>query len=200
MISPSQLKQDLFALSAAKNKTYIEIGAWKPVHYSNTYVLEEQGWKGFSLEIELLKKSLWDECPERQNKIYWGNALTFDYKQALIENNLPMHIGYLSCDIEPPENTFAALQRVIEQGITFDCITFEHDKYQNEVDYDPIVTEYLKTRGYKVAVSDVFRTRKYRVPDQKKKDIKICMMETWYVNNTIDFCEQTYEQWILQTL
>jgi hypothetical protein len=200
MISPSQLKQDLFALSAAKNKTYIEIGAWKPVHYSNTYLLEEQGWKGFSLEIELLKKSLWDECTERQNKIYWENALTFDYKQALIENNLPMHIGYLSCDIEPPENTVAALQRVIEQGITFDCITFEHDKYQNEVDYDPIVTEYLKDKGYKVAVNDVFRTRKYRVPNQKKKDIKICMMETWYVNNTIDFCEQTYEQWISQKL
>ena len=196
MKSNSQITQDLFALTAAKNKTYIEIGAWKPIHYSNTYLLEEQGWKGFSLEIELLKKSAWEDCPERKNKIYWEDALTFNYKQALEENNLPTHIGYLSCDIEPPQNTFAALQRVIEQGITFDCITFEHDKYRNEVNYDPIVTEYLTERGYKVAVKDVYRTRKYRVPNQKKKDIKICMMETWYVNKNIDFDEQTFEQWV----
>jgi len=200
MKSNSQFSQDLFALSAAKNKTYIEIGAWKPINNSNTYLLEEQGWKGFSLEISLRNKPAWESCLERTNKIYWENALTFDYKQALVENNLPMHIGYLSCDIEPPENTFAALRRVIEQGITFDCITFEHDKYLHDIDYDPIVTEYLKDHGYKVAVNEVFRTRKYRVPNQKKKEIKICMIETWYVNNTIDFCEQTYEQWIARTL
>jgi hypothetical protein len=196
MKSNSQLTQDLFALSAAKNKTYIEIGAWKPIHYSNTYLLEEQGWKGFSLEIEILRKELWESCLERKNKIYWEDALTFDYKQALEENNLPTRIGYLSCDIEPPENTFAALQRVIEQGITFDCITFEHDNYRREIDYDPIVTEYLKNHGYKVAVKNVYRTRKVRVLNQKKKDTKICVMETWYVNNDVDFCEQPFEEWI----
>jgi hypothetical protein len=184
MISSSQLKQDLFALSAAKNKTYIEIGAWKPIHYSNTYLLEKQGWKGFSLEIEILKKSLWEECPERQNKIYWENALTFDYKKALVENNLPMHVGYLSCDIEPPHNTYAALQRVIEQGITFDCITFEHDRYQSEVDYEPMVTEYLKEKGYKVAVPDVYRWRK-----------RPCYFETWYVKNDIDYTQVSFDQW-----
>jgi len=196
MKSNSQLTQDLFALSAAKNKIYIEIGAWKPIHYSNTYLLEEQGWKGFSLEIEILRKELWESCLERKNKIYWEDALTFDYKQALEENNLPTRIGYLSCDIEPPENTFAALQRVIELGITFDCITFEHDNYRSEIDYDPIVTEYLKNHGYKVAVKNVYRTRKVRVLNQKKKDTKICVMETWYVNNDVDFCEQPFEEWI----
>jgi hypothetical protein len=195
MISKSQLTQDLFALSAAKNKTYIEIGAWKPIKYSNTYLLEQQGWKGISLEIDLEKQLEWKECAERKNPVYWKDAITFDYKQALEENNLSMHVGYLSCDIEPPQNTFAALQRVIEQGITFDCITFEHDKWQNKIDYDPIATEYLKNHGYKIAVKDVFRYRKYVIPNQKKKDVRICMMETWYVNNNIDFHEQTFEQW-----
>jgi hypothetical protein len=200
MISNSQLTQDLFALSIAKNKTYIEIGAWEPIKYSNTYLLEQQGWKGISLEIDPEKKSAWEECSERKNKVYWENALTFDYKQALEENNIPLHIGYISCDIEPPQNTFAALQRVIEQGITFDCITFEHDKWQNEINYDPIATEYLKNHGYKVAVKDVFRYRKYVIPNQKKKDVRICMMETWYVNNNIDFQERTFEQWKLTIL
>ena len=193
----SQLFQDIFALQNAKNKSYIEIGAWHPIKYNNTYILEQQGWKGFSIELDKTsKEDLWVNALERKNEIYWANALTFDYKKALEENNLSTHVGYLSCDIEPPANTFSALQKVIEQGISFDCITFEHDKYQSDIDYDPIVTDFLKKHGYKVAVKDVYRTRKIRVPNQKKKEVRKCYMETWFVNNSIDFATLTYEMWL----
>lgn len=181
----SQLQQDQFAIRTAKNKTYIEIGAAGPIKYNNTYLLENNNWKGFSLELNQARVNQWFTESERQNKIYCADAITFDYLQALKENNLSNRIGYLSCDIEPPVNTFAALRRVIEQGIIFDCITFEHDRYQSEINYDPIVTEYLLDKGYKVAVRDVFRWRK-----------KPCYMETWYVYGDIDIQEQTYEQWI----
>ena len=182
----SQVHQDKFALQAAKNKTYIEIGAAGPIKYNNTYELEKNGFDGFSIELEQGRVDQWfEEWSDRKNKIYCADAITFDYLKALEENNLPTRIGYLSCDIEPPENTFAALQRVIEQGITFDCITFEHDKYQSEVDYDPIATEYLQSKGYKVAVSDVFRWRK-----------RPCYFETWYVNNDINFATTTWKEWI----
>lgn len=182
----SQLHQDEFALKTARNKTYIEIGAAGPIKYNNTYLLENNGFKGISLEINQRRVDQWfGDNPVRKNKIYCADAITFDYLKALEENSLPTHIGYLSCDIEPPENTFAALRRVIEQGISFDCITFEHDKYQSEIDYDPIVTEYLKNHGYKVAVKDVYRWRK-----------KPCYLETWYVHNSIDFKEQTCEEWV----
>lgn len=177
----SQVHQDRFALGTAKNKTYIEIGAAGPIKYNNTYLLEQQGWNGFSIELDQNKVDQWTS---RKNKIYCDNALTFDYATALQENNLPTRIGYLSCDIEPAENTFTALKRVIEQGIIFDCITFEHDKYQSEIDYDPIVTEYLKNKGYKVAVKDVYRWRK-----------RPCYFETWYVKDDIDFAEVTWDQW-----
>lgn len=181
----SQLHQDVFALNTAKNKTYIEIGAAGPIKYNNTNLLEQHGWKGFSLELNQSRVNQWyeDSC-QRKNKIYCADAIKFDYVSALKENNLPSRIGYLSCDIEPPENTFAALRQVIEQDIVFDCITFEHDKYQSEIDYDPIVTEYLKSKGYKVAVRDVYRWRK-----------RPCYLETWYVYNDIDFDEQIWEQW-----
>ena len=138
-----QLKQDIFAFQTAHNKTYIEIGAWNPVKYSNTYLLEKNNWHGFSLELDIIKKPLWQES-NRTNRIYWKDALTFDYVKAIEENKLSKHIGYLSVDIEPPQNTFNALKRVIEQGISADCITFEHDKYRNDIDYDPIVTNFLK--------------------------------------------------------
>lgn len=197
----SQLFQDIFAISTAINKTYIEIGAWKPEKYSNTYLLELNGWKGFSLELDKTsKKPLWDNHPKRKNTIYWEDAITFDYVNALTENNMSNHIGYLSVDIEPPENTFAALQKVIEQGISLDCITFEHDKYYTDVDYDPIVTEYLKNKDYSVAVKDVYRHRKYRTEGQKKKISKKCFMETWFVHNSLKASQQTYDEWLKQNI
>lgn len=194
----SQLKQDIFALQTAKNKTYIEIGASHPRKINNTFLLEQQGWKGFSVELDTNKKEDWEKDIDRQNKIYWANAISFNYVNAAKENNLNMHLGYLSIDIEPPKNTFSALQTIIEQGLSFDCITFEHDKYQSQVDYDPIVTEYLINKGYKVAVENVFRIRKYRVPNQKKKTNKKCYMETWYVNEHIFFEKIDYEKWLIE--
>lgn len=180
----SQVHQDQFALKTATKNTYIEIGAAGPIKYNNTYLLEQNGWSGFSIELEPNKVAEWTE---RKNKIYCDNALTFDYIKALEENKLPQRIGYLSCDIEPVENTFSALKRVIEQGISFDCITFEHDKYQSEIDYDPIVTEYLNDKGYKVAVKDVYRWRK-----------RPCYFETWYVNSDIEFAEISWDEWKVQ--
>lgn len=184
-IPGAQVHQDKFALLTAKNKTYIEIGAAGPIKYNNTYLLEKNGWNGFSIELERGRVNQWSESwSDRTNKIYCADAITFDYLEAVNENNLSTHIGYLSCDIEPPENTFAALKRIIEQGITFDCITFEHDKYQSEIDYEPIVTEYLQRHNYKVAVPDVYRWRK-----------RPCYFETWYVNNNILFETMSFDNW-----
>jgi len=190
--SNSQLYQDIFALTTSVSKTYIEIGGAAPIKINNTYLLEQNGFNGISLEFDEACIPMWSV---RKNKIYFDNAIIFDYLSALEENNLSNHIGYLSCDIDPPINTFAALRRVIEQGITFDCITFEHDKYQSEIDYDPIVTEYLVSKGYKVAVRDVYRIRKYRVAGQKTKLHKHCFIETWYVHESINFQEQTFDEW-----
>lgn len=182
----SQVHQDLFALSTCIHQTYIEIGAWNPIKYNNTYLLEKNGWRGFSIEIDnISKKPLWDECKERSNKIYWNDALDFDYRLALKENRLDCHIGYLSCDIDPPENTFKALQYVVDCGVTFDCITFEHDFYQSTIDYNAIATEYLLTKNYKVAVFDVYR---------RKKNNKN-FFETWYVHSSINFEPMSFDDW-----
>lgn len=190
--SNSQLYQDIFALRTAKNKTYVEIGAAGPIKINNTYLLEQNEFRGFSIEWKDTRVEQWKE---RINKIYCADAITFDYLKGIEENNLAPRVGYLSCDIEPPSNTFAALKRVIEQGIVFDCITFEHDKYQSEIDYDPIVTEYLISKGYKIAVKDVYRLRKFRPEGSKKKIYRKCFMETWFVHSSIDFEEQIYDEW-----
>ncbi len=180
----SQSLQDRFALEICKNKTYIEIGGNHPVKMNNTFLLETlENWKGFSIELDSKFRKVWNKSG-RKNKIYWDNALTFDYLNALVENNLTTKIGYLSCDIEPPYNTFSALKKVIELGIEFECITFEHDQYQfKEHDFNQEAINFLSNYGYKVAVTDVCvaNTENY--------------FETWFVKNDIVFDQTTYKEW-----
>lgn len=184
--SRSQAKQDEFAfLIGGMNGTYLEVGASHPRSKNNTYNLETKaGWKGISIELDESYKDKWLEHPERQNKIYFDNALKFNYTKALRMNGLPIHLNYLSCDIEPVENTFAALKRVIESGISFDCITFEDDRYRNDLDYNIRATEFLKNHGYKPAVIDVYAREPQR------------LFETWFVRNEIDFAEMTFTEWL----
>jgi hypothetical protein len=186
--SQSQALQDYFAESiCGENKTYIEIGGHDPIKHSNTYMLEvHKGWTGFSVELNAGHQPRWESCKERNSKIYWADALTFDYINGINENNFSKHIGYLSCDIEPPINTFSALQRVINLGVKFDCITFEHDQYANKtgVDYNLLATEFLKTHGYKVAVYDVHPVSR---PDW--------IFETWFVRNDIEFNTVDFSTW-----
>ena len=193
MLNNGQAYQDLFALEiSGENGVYLEIGACFPKVFSNTYLLEVQNnWKGISIEIDKNRISEWENFPERTNKVYWEDALSFNYADALLQNNLPLHVNYLSCDIEPPYNTFMALQRVIDQGITFDCITFEHDLYACPYpNYNIISTEYLATKGYKPAVTNVY--------DASSSNPSV-HFETWFVKNEIDYPTIDFMEWINKT-
>lgn len=180
----SQAFQDLFAYQICKNKTYIEIGANRPIKRNNTYLLENKGYKGYSIEFNTKWQRFWNKA-QRKNNIYFTDAITFDYLQANQENNLTNKIGYLSCDIEPVTNTFSALKRVINQGIEFECITFEHDIYQSDIDLREKVNSFLFKNNYKIAVNDV-----YLYPDTNK------VFETWYVHNSVDFKECSFDNWL----
>ena len=182
----SQAGQDIFALNlSGKRGTYLEVGAFQPKLDSNTYLLEvENNWKGLSIELKKSLKQEWEKCKERSNPIYFTDALTFDYKTHLIQNSLPMHINYFSCDIDPAENTFAALKCVIESGISFDFISYEHDDYIHKENYHKIACEYLLPKGYKVAIDNVF-------PNNKKKKV----FETWFINQDIDFNKIEFIEW-----
>jgi len=190
----SQAGQDLFALELFGTcGTYIDIGAGEPFDANNTYMLEvEKNWRGFSIDygdndvkkIKILKK-LWNNCLERKNKIYWSNALTFNYKLALLENNLKNDIDFLSCDIDPQEKTFQALKKIITDGIRPKYIAFETDYYREKVNYSNLAYDFLKPYGYKIAVNNVYSNLK------KKK-----IFETWFVINEINFQKIEYSEWV----
>ena len=143
-----------------------------------------------SIEYDDKYRNFWVNSKNRSNKIYFADALNFNYKEKLKENSLPLHINYLSCDIDPPKDTFKALVMVIKQGITFDFISFEHDFYLNDQfindknNYQRLAREFLEENNYKVAIDNVY-------PKNKKKHI----YETWYVSKNINFDKSDYVYW-----
>ena len=182
----SEAGQDIFALNLiGKNGTYLEVGGFKPKLDSNTYILETQNnWRGITIEFKKELQSLWSSCKERENRIYFEDALKFDYKTALEENNLPLHLNYLSCDIDPRDKTFEALKKILKEGLSFDFISFEHDDYTSDVSYHKLVSEYLIPKGYKIAVNNIY-------PKNKKNKI----FETWFVNSKINFEPIEFSEW-----
>ena len=182
----SQSGQDQFAYNISGEKgIYLEIGAHHPVINSNTYRLEvECGWKGLSVEFDQAFKKFWDDSKIRQNPIIWKDAFTVDYKSYFKEYAFPDRINYLSCDIEPPINTLNILKKIIETGLSFDFISFEHDQYNSGDTFEKLSCDFLLNRGYKIGVKDVYsRNKKYKV------------YETWFINNDISFDEIIYENW-----
>ena len=186
----SQAYQDRFAYEiCGDNSTYIEVGGYAPRHKNNTWALTEfYNWKGITLELNQKWKDEWTTI-RPNSKIYFEDAINFNYVNALKENNLTSDIGYLQADIEPPANTFLALKNIIEQGINFKCITFEHDKYRHDEDYDIIAREYLKTKGYKVAVYDIMSKK-------KKEPKQFNPFETWFIREDIHYTPISWFDWL----
>ena len=195
--SYSESSQESFVLNQLKEKKYgyyVEIGAYHPTALSNTYLLETQyNWSGVGLEINKAYSNFYNQ--NRANPCLAVDATTYDLKSYFIENKWPRQIDYLQLDIEPTRQTLAALLRM-PMDYRYSVITFEHDRYRNEINYDPIATEFLLSYGYKVAVTDVYRNRRHRIDGIKKKITTRCPMETWYVNTNIEFIEIDFNDWL----
>ena len=182
----SQSGQDQFAYNiSGSNGTYLEIGAHDPVINSNTFNLEVKcNWNGISVEYDKSFQMSWGDNKQRKNNVIWDDAFNINYSSLIKQRELPNRLNYLSCDIEPAENTFNILKKVISSELNFDFISFEHDKYSIGNKYEDLSIEYLKNYNYKVAVKDVYsRNKRYKI------------YETWFVNNDIDFEEMDYSVW-----
>ena len=182
----SQSGQDQFAYNISGLRGfYLEIGAHHPIINSNTYKLEKEcNWEGISIEFDKSFIPEWEKYPERKNKVIWDDAFGVDYHLLQKQIGTSKRINYLSCDIEPPENTFNILKKIINAGLVFDFISFEHDKYNEGSKYDDLSFAFLSVNNYKVAIKDVYSRNK-----------KSKVYETWYVNKEISFEEISYETW-----
>ena len=156
----SEARQDEFVLHMVEGKvgTYLEIGAWRPTVSNNTYLLEQKGWTGLSIDISNVHEKEW--LTQRKNPLVIADATTYNYQLA-------DHIDYLQLDVEPPEQTFKVLQELMKLPTVYSVITYETDAYGDPRFVEPS-RELLASRGYVLAVADVL--------------CKGGPFEDWYIN------------------
>ena len=119
-------------------------------------------WKLISIEYDKSFMPDWEKYPERRNRVIWDDAFSIDYCSIGKQIGAPKRINYLSCDIEPPENTFNILKKIIDAGLVFDFISFEHDKYNEGNKYDDLSYAFLSTNDYKLSLIHISEpTRPY---------------------------------------
>lgn len=131
-ISFSQSGQDFFALdSLRKNRknsgTYLELGSYLPYKNSNTALLEIHGWSGISIEKQPEIVNEFNSV--RKNHAICADALSLNY--GIICKSFNSHFDYCSIDIDPAHQSYLALKKILESGVTFNALTFEHDKYRD---------------------------------------------------------------------
>lgn len=152
----SQATQDLFVLKMLNEKQggyYLEVGAGDPIDSSNTYLLENLGWNGISIEYD---RDLYTKFSRiRRNPIICVDATACDYGEILTVSCAPKRIDYLSLDIDPAVNTFEALRRLPHSDYRFSVITYEHDRYRSGDEYMVRSREFLKSLGYLRVVSNL---------------------------------------------
>lgn len=157
----SQVGQDEWVLSLIKKGTFLDIGCREPVTLNNTYLLEQNGWTGVSIDIVDYSQ----QWQYRKSKFICADALSLDYRSL----DLPELIDYLSLDIEGSGDRFKALLKVISYGFEFKLITIEHDSYRVKEELEKIPQRaLLKSLGYVLAYPDV-------------KDEE-CVFEDWWIN------------------
>lgn len=146
-MSYSQARQDLFVMHmmAGQPGKYLEIGASHPVEINNTYLLEQHGWKGLSVEIDPGNQDAWKTT--RKNDLIITDALTLNHIST-------ERIDYLQMDIDPPEQTMQCMINLLATGCRFSIITFEHDAYTGS-GVRNISRQILEAAGYMLAVPDV---------------------------------------------
>lgn len=157
----SQSYQDMFVLSmlnGKRNGTYLEIGAYHPTFISNTYLLEQFGWNGISVDID---PNVRNSFSSRKCQFVLGNALEIDYENILMSHNLPMQIDYLQLDIEPLTQTFDCLKKLPMDKYRFSVITYETDWYDTNTPLEEKIRvrsesrKYFNDLGYVLLVGDV---------------------------------------------
>lgn len=155
LMNCSQAYQDMFVLSVLNGKSggrYVEIGAENPIDINNTFLLENFGWDGYSLEISKKWEEEWKQ--KRKNELIIQDATKFDHREKLKSLGWD-HIDYLQVDTEPAETTLKCLYQFPFDEVKVSVITYETDVYGGNNIPQIESREYLKGFGYELVCSNV---------------------------------------------
>jgi hypothetical protein len=185
MISYSQCGQDLFVfnLLKIKNGTFLDLGCYLPKNINNTFLLEQNGWVGISLDINDYS----NQWSIRKNKFIQCDCFEQDYNLLLNQNYESNVIDYLTLDMEVLGDRYKLLDIVLKTNYEFKVITIEHDSHSginNVINEKLPQRELLEKMGYVLVCGDV-----------SHKDFPNDFYEDWWVNKKY-VTEEMYKPWL----
>jgi SAM-dependent methyltransferase len=131
--------------------TFLDVGCSDPVALSNSYVLEQIGWRGLLLDCapELAEPI----ARLRKSPFVCGDAKTIDWQRELSAAGLTGPIDYLSFDVD--YDGLAALKHFLAAGVRFRYATIEHDAYRFGDETRVKMRKMLTDLGYELLCPDV---------------------------------------------
>lgn len=149
--SYAQSGQDIFAFEVLGRKTdgtFLDIGAGHVTEKSNSYGLEQIGWRGLCIDLapqgDVLKRRMF--LPADATLISWASFLQKFF-------GLWPLIDYLSIDVD--RATVNVLKRLPLDELKFNVITIEHDQYLVGDGPRSEMRDILKRAGYDLICADV---------------------------------------------
>lgn len=144
--------QDRFVyslLGQQKNGFFLDVGCQTPIDANNTYLFETLGWDG--LAFDRSDVTHWNNLPVLWNEKRKTKRFLLDATSAELTNVLLSYlprggiiVDYLSVDIDDNGGLnfgVEGLLRVLNAGITFKILTFEHEAYRDEYSNGVFVRE-----------------------------------------------------------
>ena len=163
MESYSYEQQDEFIFTLFDYKTsgnFIDVACGHPILGNNTYALDKHfGWDGLCFEIGDVQFSqyfsgkdlkthnvVWDQ--ERRAKLELTDATSKKFEEYLKAHSSKI-VDYISLDVDAAGVNLAldVLNRIIDSGIRFKAMTFEHEIYLNQRVQAPS-RQLLESLGY----------------------------------------------------
>ncbi len=138
----SQFGEDIILQKLLPEKTglYVDVGAFHPFHYSNTYVLYKRGWRGVNIDPNPESISLFEKYRTSDKNIRCGIALekgdqtyhvynhqscnTFSKDQAE-QNESKSHLRLLRKDKVPCLPLHTILRESIPEGVHVDLLNID---------------------------------------------------------------------------
>jgi hypothetical protein len=156
--SRSQAGQDLFCFEMLVKPenlltgTFCDIGACHPIEISNTYALEQLGWRGLLVDNDPGAIKLCKEL--RKSPAILADATTVNWIVEMRKAGiLAESVSYLSLDVDSA--SLPTLRRLPFDCVDFRVLTIEHDVYRfGEVVRDEM-RKILGDAGYDLVCADV---------------------------------------------
>lgn len=153
-------KQDEFvyhvlAKNMKTNGYFLDFACGHPVDHNNTYLLEKLlAWRG--LAIDNSKTVYWSQY-RTSSKFMLGDVMDAELHMKIQENLETNIVDYISLDVDCAGRQLGhlAFQHVMKAGITFKCMTLEHESFKHGDLLTSLSRPMLFDKGYHLLFEDV---------------------------------------------